>query len=92
MPDTSPIEEPLWRQILNWGLIIYFLGLPALAIFLGFTHASFGSGTNIAKFLSEFHFAVTALLGAIAGLNSFDRYKASNGKEHRAPEMKKAAL
>ena len=72
-------DLPLWRQILNWGCVVYFLGLPAFAIVLGFGDMSFGKGTDIAKFLSDFHFAVTALVAAVAGLNSFDRHK-SNGK------------
>jgi hypothetical protein len=72
---------PLWRQILNWGSVIYFLALPALAIFLGFTHIPFADGTTIPKFLSDFHFAVSALVATMAGLNSFDRYKATNGQK-----------
>jgi hypothetical protein len=71
---------PAWREILNWGAVIYFLGLPGLAIFLGFTHIPFGEGTEVAKFLGNFHFTVSAIVGALAGLNSFDRYKA-NGKQ-----------
>ena len=68
-------KEPLWRILLNYGCVFYFLGLPALAIFLGFTHSTFGSSTQIPQFLREFHFAVSALLAAVAGLNSFDRSK-----------------
>ena len=63
--------------ILNYGCVTYFLGLPAFAIILGFSDMTFGKGTDIAKFLSDFHFAVTALVAAVAGLNSFDRYKAN---------------
>jgi hypothetical protein len=68
-------KEPVWRQFLAWGCVGYFLGLPALAIFMVFAHLQFPPGSNVAKFLSDFHVAVTALVGAIAGLNSFDRYK-----------------
>jgi hypothetical protein len=77
---------PLWRQILAWGSVIYFLGLPALAIFLGFTGIPFAAQSEgeVAKFLANFHFTVTAIVGALAGLNSFDRYKA-NGKEGKPP-------
>ena len=75
--------DPLWRIILNYGCVFYFLGLPAIAIFLGFTHVSFAPGTNIATFLREFHFAVTAIVAAIAGLNSFDRRA-----EHKANGQK----
>jgi hypothetical protein len=71
-------EAPMWREILNWGAVIYFLGLPALAVFLGFTHLPFAEGTEVAKFLGNFHLSVSALVAAMAGLNSFDRYK-SNG-------------
>ena len=66
-------QEPLWRTILNYGAVIYFLGLPAMAVFYGATHYSFAgeSSPNVANFLREFHFACTALVMAIAGLNSF---------------------
>jgi hypothetical protein len=73
--------SPAWREILNWGSVVYFLGLPALAIFLGFTHISFAEGTEVAKFLGNFHFTVSAIVGALAGLNSFDRYKANGEKK-----------
>ena len=68
-------HEPFWRTVLNYGSVIYFLGLPAIAIFYGATHYTFGGDTspNAANFLREFHFACTALVMAIAGLNSFDR-------------------
>ena len=76
-------NEPLWRSILNYGCVVYFLGLPALAIFLGFSHFSFGGSTQIPQFLREFHFAVSALLAAVAGLNSYDRSKShkANGEK-----------
>jgi hypothetical protein len=72
---------PAWREILNWGSVVYFLGLPALAIFLGFTHIQFAEGTEVAKFLGNFHLTISALVAAMAGLNSFDRYKANGGKK-----------
>jgi hypothetical protein len=69
---------PLWRQVLAWGSVVYFLGLPALAIFLGFTHIPFAEETGVPKFLADFHFAVSAIVGTLAGLNSFDRYRAND--------------
>ena len=75
----SEADLPLWRQILNWGCVCYFLGLPAFAVILGFSDMTFGKGTDIPKFLSDFHFAVTALVAAVAGLNSFERTKTVNG-------------
>jgi hypothetical protein len=72
--------EPPWRTILNWGVVIYFLTLPALALIFGLTGIQFTAGTQIAKFLTDFHFSVSALVAAMAGLNTFDRYKASNGQ------------
>ena len=68
-------REPLWRSILNYGCVFYFLFLPLMAIFYGTTHFAFGGETapNAANFLREFHFACTAIVAAIAGLNSFDR-------------------
>jgi hypothetical protein len=79
---------PLWRTVLNWGSVIYFLGLPALAIFLGFTHIPFaeGTGSEVAKFLGNFHFTVSAIVGALAGLNSFDRYKTNGHGQDRQQE------
>lgn len=76
-------DEPLWRRVLNYGCVVYFLGLPAIAIFYGATNFTFGSTSpNAASFLREFHFTVSALVATMAGLNSFDRYKAhSNGKK-----------
>ena len=71
-------QEPLWRQILNWGCVTYFLGLPAMAVVLGFTHIEFGKDTQITQFLKEFHFAVSALVATVAGLNSFERSKAKS--------------
>ena len=82
-------EEPLWRSILNWGCVVYFLGLPAMAVFYGATDFTFGGTTpNAANFLREFHFAVTALVATIAGLNSFDRYKTTKNGTHD-PQQKK---
>lgn len=73
-------SEPRWRRLLNWGCVVYFLGLPALALLFGLTGINFTAGTQIAKFLTDFHFSVSALVAAMAGLNTFDRYK-SNGKK-----------
>ena len=78
-PSKSEQPEPLWRSILNWGCVVYFLGLPGVALFYGMMRWSFTPGSDIPKFLADFHFAVSALLAAVAGLNSFDRYKAANG-------------
>lgn len=72
-------EEPLWRTILNWGSVVYFLGLPAVALFYGVTNFTFGTTSpKAADFLREFHFACTAIVAAVAGLNSFDR-RSKNG-------------
>jgi hypothetical protein len=83
--ESALKEEPLWRSILNWGCVVYFLGLPGVALFYGMMRWSFVAGSDIPKFLSDFHFAVSALLAAVAGLNSFDRYKA-NGKSIVKPK------
>jgi hypothetical protein len=84
--------EPMWRQILNWGCVVYFLGLPGIAIFYGVTHFTFGdpSSSNISNFLRDFHFTVSALVAAIAGLNSFDRRtKVTDGKPPPNPPQGK---
>jgi hypothetical protein len=80
-------EEPTWRIVLNWGCIIYFLGLPALTIFLAFTHIPFAPGTEAPKFLADFHFAVSALVAAVAGLNTFERKM--NGRDAKQQKEEK---
>ena len=79
-------EIPIWRQILNWGCVVYFLTLPMLAIFIGFSRVPFGESTQIPSFLREFHFTVSALVAAIAGLNSFDRSRPANGSGEKKPD------
>jgi hypothetical protein len=64
-------NEPAWRTVLAWGAVAYFLGLPAIALVGGFLH--YEMSPSIAKFLAEFHMTITALLGAVAGLDSWDR-------------------
>jgi hypothetical protein len=73
-------EEPLWRVALNWGCVFWFLSLPALVILSGvFSIEIFPPSSDALRFLSTFHFSVSALVAAMAGLNSFDKYK-ENGK------------
>jgi len=79
MSSDPSMPEPLWRVVLTWGCVGYFLGLPAIAFIMGLAHIGFMPGTNIAKFLSDFHFSVSALVAAMAGLNSFDRFKSATG-------------
>jgi hypothetical protein len=64
-------STPAWRNVLAWGALTYFLGLPAIAVAGGFLH--FEMNPNVAKFLADFHMTITALLGAVAGLDSWDR-------------------
>jgi hypothetical protein len=64
-------SEPTWRKVLAWGAVSYFLGLPAIALVGGFLDLEMNAG--VAKFLAEFHVTITALLGAVAGLDSWDR-------------------
>jgi hypothetical protein len=73
-------KEPLWRTVLNYGCVFYFLFLPAMAILLGFIHFHF-EPPGVATFLREFHLSVTALVAAVAGLNSLDRRKANGSKK-----------
>jgi hypothetical protein len=89
--DTSVTAEPIWRQILNWGCVLYFLGLPAVALSGALFHFSFDPQVTpgASKFLTEFHFAVTALVATMAGLNTFDRYKGvSSGNGPKAKTEK----
>ena len=84
-------KEPLWRVVLNYGCVVYFLGLPAVVLIGAFIHWRFDSEAA-AKFLTEFHFAVTALVATMAGLNTFDRYKGSNGHIPKDDASKKTAV
>jgi hypothetical protein len=79
-------KEPLWRAVLNWGCVIYFLGLPALGIILALAHIPFDK-PELARFLGQFHLAISALVAAMAGLNSFDRHKA-NGNQGQGNQVK----
>jgi hypothetical protein len=78
--SEAEMKEPLWRTVLNYGCVFYFLFLPAMAIFLGFTRFHFDP-PGVATFLREFHFSVTALVAAVAGLNSLDRRKANGSRK-----------
>ena len=49
------------------GVCSLFLGLPALGLIMGLTGMNFTAGTQIAKFLTDFHFSVSALVAAMAG-------------------------
>ena len=55
-----------------------------MAVFLGFTHIEFGP-QGLTTFLREFHFAVTAVVAAVAGLNSFDRRQANGQSTNKVP-------
>jgi hypothetical protein len=76
----TPGKEPLWRTVLNYGCVFYFLFLPAMAMMLGFIHFHF-EPPGVATFLREFHFSVTALVAAVAGLNSLDRRKPNGSRK-----------
>jgi hypothetical protein len=76
------VKEPLWRLVLNWGCVAYFLGLPALTLLIGFFHLEvFPAGSHAPQFLGNFHLSVSALVAAMAGLNSFDQHKAKGKQE-----------
>jgi hypothetical protein len=78
--------EPLWRVILNWGCVVYFLGLPALAILFSLLHIQvFPPDSQAPQFLGNFHLSVSALVAAMAGLNSFDQHKNRSSDEQKDP-------
>ena len=80
------MKEPLWRIVLNWGVTLYFLGLPLLLLLIGFLHIElFPPGSHAPQFLGNFHLSVSALVAAMAGLNSFDKYKANGKPDKNAP-------
>jgi hypothetical protein len=80
-------------MVLNWGCVLYFLGLPALTLIIGFTHIEpFVPGSRAPQFLGNFHLSVSALVAAMAGLNSFDKYKANGRKSVVPHELQPSGL
>jgi hypothetical protein len=87
--EEPSLPEPVWRIMLNYGSVIYFLGLPAMGIVIGFAHIDFAVGTQIPQFLKEFHFTVSALVATVAGLNTFERRKTNGPKPPPNPPQGK---
>lgn len=79
MPPRIPPPKPgaLWRSILEWGVVIYFLGIPLFYLIIVFTplDVDLAHHPNIRQFITQFHITLTAIVTAMAGLNSWDKRK-----------------
>lgn len=76
------MNEPVWRQVLNWGCVLYFLLIPAIVI----VYITFDLPTVTVErvaFVTKFHIAVTAIIATMLGLNSWDKKNGvKNGVKH----------
>jgi hypothetical protein len=79
------MKEPLWREVLCWGAVITFLTMPLLVFILHIISDEIPS-FNFSQHISEYKFfvpffqSITALVFALAGLNSFDRTRNGDKK------------
>jgi hypothetical protein len=72
------VKEPLWRTALNWGTTIYFLLIPGIVILYGVAGLPAIEPAR-AAFVSSFHYAITAIVATLVGLNSWDKHVVRNG-------------
>jgi len=87
-------KEPGWRVLLTWGSVITFFGLPlvffslhVLSLETPWLHLENHLGQGTFSYLAGFYSANTALVAALAGLNSWDKRLANgNGKIIKADE------
>jgi hypothetical protein len=72
------MKEPLWRLVLCWGTVITFLSAPLMVFSLHILSDEvpwfhFSQHIKEYTFMTPFFQSITALVFALAGLNSFDR-------------------
>jgi hypothetical protein len=84
------MEEPFWRKALCWGSVGIFLVLP-LVIFSArlFGVPNIAETVDASKFLLPYFQSITALVFGLAGLNTWDRRLAANGKQQPKKEIAK---
>ena len=63
---------------MNWGVVFYFLFIPAVVMIYITFELPKVDNERIA-FVAHFHYGITALVAAMMGLNSWD--KKSNGNK-----------
>ena len=82
----SEDKSPAWRRILEWGCVIYFLGLPLITLMTAFTplEPDFSKYPEARENMRAFHIAVSALVATMAGLNTVDRRRAANGRGEKS--------
>jgi hypothetical protein len=71
------MHEPKWRLILIWGCVVYFLAIPIFVITYAMLDLSPIDKVR-SDFIQHFHYAITGILAALAGLNTLERK--NNGK------------
>jgi hypothetical protein len=81
MPPRKEDNVPKWRLVLEWGCVVYFLGIPLISIVTIFTPlvADFEKYPESRENLVRFHLAVSGLVATIAGLNTVDRKVRTKG-------------
>ena len=73
------MHEPRWRTVLCWGAVVTFLGLPFGVCALHLVSDEFPTYFHFSQHISEYKFiipyyqSITALVFALAGLNSWDK-------------------
>jgi hypothetical protein len=70
-------EEPLWREVAHWLVIISFFSLPLVVLVLHLSiaieHINYKAHEGEFAYLWSFHKVLAALLATIMGLNSWDK-------------------
>lgn len=84
------MNEPRWRQILCWGAVTMFFGLPLGVFILHFAAIEFGwqFDNRIEEFagIMPVYQTITGLVFGLAGLNSWDKY---NGRKRKNEPVEK---
>lgn len=81
------MNEPLWRRVLCWGVVITYLTLPLLVMTLYIIGKEtpdfhFEEYAKNLTFIKTFYETITALAFGLSGLHSFDRFiQLKNGKK-----------
>jgi hypothetical protein len=74
------MSEPLWKLVLNWGVVVTFLTLPMVVLCIqmyGRTHPNWMNTDNPEhfKYLMEFQRNLTILVFGLAGLRTWEQVK-----------------
>jgi hypothetical protein len=69
------MKEPLWRSVLCWGSTLVFLGAPVGLLILQITDHLDPRDAEVAKSMSPMFFAISAVVGSLAGLGTWQSVK-----------------